>query len=66
MMLVVFLVESLVALCWVDGEVSEEFSFVGDDAHVAVGDVEKDFCSFVLSADHDVAEGGAVSEGDFA
>ena len=56
-----FLVESLVALGGVDGEVSELFACQGDDAHVAVGDVETYFCAGVFAADDDVAEQCSVA-----
>ena len=60
-----FSVEALVAACGVDFEVAEKLSGgCFDHANVEVCDVEHDAFSFVLSADHDVAEKCSVAECD--
>jgi hypothetical protein len=54
----------LVVAVGVDGEFSEEFAVVGDDADVLVGDQEQDLGACVGAADADVDELGSVAQGD--
>ena len=54
----------LVVAGGVEGELSEEFAVLGEDADIEVGDEEQDPGSGVASADSDVVELAVVAEGD--
>jgi hypothetical protein len=56
----------LVDLGRVDPEFGEEVAVFGDDSDVAVGDQEQDPGAVPVAADGEVAELGAVAEGDLA